>query len=120
MFGMNLRAQYATSIDQSYNNVESGDAEFQGSLQGVTPKLAEKPTFASLSGRYKAISSRKDKAGSHYDSFKAWVRSVADPTRDDVSKIQSEGQALQMEMAQIDSSIRSLSAELSMLIRTSE
>jgi hypothetical protein len=102
-----------TRIKMSITSVEGADSEFKGSLKGTTPKMQQSPDYASMLGKYEATMKRLEGAKAKWKEISTWAETVkADPDKDDLGKLNSEGSALAVELANIDSSLRQLPGDM--------
>jgi hypothetical protein len=100
-------------VKLAITSAEGADAEFQGSLSGVNEKLAQADGYASVMGRYGAVKSRLEADKAKWQALQAWARSITqDPVKADLDRLNTEGNALQLDLGNIDGALRQMPGEL--------
>ena len=109
----NMRSQYASQIKASLSSIDGAEAELQGAMQGVTPEVEADSQYKSLVGKYDAIKGKYGDAQGKAKELLAWAEKTEPvATEDDRNKLSSESSALQIELRNIDSSMRALVPDL--------
>jgi F0F1-type ATP synthase membrane subunit b/b' len=109
----NMHTSYQSQIKSNLSSVDSADSEFQGALEGVTPEIEEAPAYKSLIGKYDAIKGKYEDAQGKAKALLSWAAETEPTaTEEDRNKLSSEASALQIELRNIDSSMRALVPDL--------
>jgi len=109
-----------TRVKLAITTADGADAEFRGALEGVTQSAVGSPAYASMMGRYYAVKKRLEADKVKWTELHAWATSIEnDPTRPDVDRLDAEASTLQLDLGNIDATLRQLPAELSRVQMTS-
>jgi len=119
MFGPELDS-LDTRVKLALTTADGADAEFQGALEGASRTVIDSPAYASMMGRYHAVKKRLEADKVKWTELHAWASSIKnDPTRPDLDRLDAEASSLQLDLGNIDATLRQLPGELSRVQMTS-
>lgn len=79
--------------------IEGDDQQFKGALNGIPRESVTDPEYLSMVGQYQVAKSRYQADQRKWAELLAWANGVKpDPVADDLYRLRSEGNALQVEL----------------------
>ena len=115
----NMRASYQTQLQSSLTAVDSAMAQFDGALTGLTDQQSNSPRYKSLAGRYDAVVKQYALARSKTQSLLEWAAATeTTATFEDRNRLQSEAQALNIELSNLSATVHQLPAEINVIQMT--